>query len=410
MPEVTTDPTAAGFDPRRLQRIDEHFRAYVDRGLLPGWQIVLSRAGQIVHSSTYGQRDLEAGLPVESDTLWRLASMTKPVTSVAAMTLWEEGRFELTDEVSRWIPAFADVRVYRQGAPGDLVTVPATEPVRVWHLLSHTSGLTYGFLQTSVVDALYREAGFTINGPEDVDLASACDIWAGLPLLFEPGTAWGYSVSVDVLGRLVEIWSGLPLDEAVHQRVTGPLDMTDTSWWVDPQSADGPRLAALYSASPEGVPPTRENTLGARWEQAPTLLAGGGGLVSSAADYERFTRMLLAGGALDGVRVLGPRTLRLMTQNHLPGDRDLGALATGGFAETTYDGIGFGLGFAVVMDPRPSKTARNAGEYYWGGFASTAFWVDPVDEITAHFFTQLLPSTSYPLRPQLRQLVYSALI
>ncbi len=410
MPVVTIDPDAAGFDPLRLKRIDTHFAGYVDRGELAGWQIVVTRAGQIVHSSTYGQRDVEAGLPVESDTLWRIYSMTKPVTSVAAMTLWEEGAFELTDEVSRWIPAFADMRVYVKGSSSKPYTVPAIEPVRVWHLLSHTAGLTYGFLNTSVVDAIYRAAGFEWGAPRGTDLASACDHWAALPLLFQPGTAWGYSVASDVLGRLVEIWSGQSLDVAIASRITGPLAMTDTRWWVDPDSADGPRLAALYTPNPSTGLATRLDAFGKASLARPEMLSGGGGLLSTAADYERFTRMLLRGGELDGARVLAPRTLRLMTQNHLPGGADLGALSTGGFAETTFDGIGFGLGFAVVEDPRPSKTLMNKGEFYWGGAASTAFWVDPAEEITAHFFTQLLPSSSHPLRPQLRQLVYSALI
>ena len=410
MLEVTVRPESVGFDPTRLRRIDTHFRGYVDRGLLTGWQIAVTRSGQIVHSSVYGQRDAEAGLPVEQDTLWRLASMTKPITSVTAMTLWEEGHFELNDEVSRWIPAFKDMRVYKQGSPDDLVTLPATEPIRVWHLLSHTSGLTYGFLETSVVDALYRKAGYAINPPPGVNLEAACNTWAGLPLLFEPGTRWGYSVAVDVLGRLIEIWSGKSLDEAVRERITAPLGMNDTRWWVEPNTADAARLAALYTPAPDTRKPTRLDSLGNAVLGKPAMLAGGGGLLSTASDYERFTQMLLRGGELDGVRVLAPRTLRLMTQNHLPGAQDLGALATGGFAETTYNGIGFGLGFAVVVDPRPSKTLVSPGEFYWGGVASTAFWVDPVEEVTAHFFTQLVPSTTYPIRSQLRQLVYSAMV
>ena len=409
MSDVTADPASLGLDPARLARIDRHFARYVDEGLLAGWQIVVTRGGQIAHASVYGHRDAEAGLPVEADTLWRIYSMTKPITSVAAMSLWEEGHFELTDEVSRWIPAFADVRVYEKGSATKPYTVPAIEPVRVWHLLSHTSGLTYGFLNTSVVDAIYRASGYEWGSPAGTDLAGACDAWARLPLLFQPGSAWGYSVATDVLGRLVEIWSGQSLDDAIADRITKPLGMSDTRWWADPQSADGARLAALYTPDPATGKAVRLDAFGKAALAPPRMLSGGGGLLSTAADYERFTRMLLRGGELDGVRVLSSRTLRFMTGNHLPGDADLGALSTGGFAETTFEGVGFGLGFAVVLDPRPAKTLSSRGEFYWGGAASTAFWVDPAEEITAHFFTQLLPSSSHPLRSQLRQLVNSAL-
>jgi CubicO group peptidase (beta-lactamase class C family) len=391
-----------------LTRIDKHFARYVDEGLLAGWQIVVTRGGQVAHASTYGSRDREAGLPVEADTLWRIYSMTKPVTTVAAMALWEEGGFELTDEVSRWIPAFADVRVYDKGSAMRPFTVPATEPVRVWHLLTHTAGLTYGFMYTSPVDAIYRSAGYEWGTPPGVDLAQACDRWAGLPLLFQPGTRWGYSVATDVLGRLVEVVSGQSLDEFLADRILGPLKMSDTRWWVD--DADADRLAALYVPDPATGRAVREDRLGAAARRKPTMLSGGGGLVSTAADYHRFTQMLLRGGELDGARILGSRTVRFMTTNHLPGGLDLGQLSTGGFAESTFEGIGFGLGFAVVEDPVPSRTLASRGEYFWGGAASTTFWVDPAEELTAMLFTQLLPSSTHPVRPQLRQLVYSALV
>ena len=404
----TADPDALGLDPARLARIDEHFAQYVDDGRLAGWQIAVSRRGEVVHASTYGQRDREAGLPVEPDTLWRIYSMTKPLTSVAVMRLWEQGRFELNDEVSRWIPSFADVRVYDKGSAAKPFLVPATEPVRIWHLLTHTAGLTYGFLHTSVVDAIYRARGYEWGVPAGTDLEAACDTWAALPLLFQPGSAWGYSVATDVLGRLVEVVSGQRLDDHLREHVTGPLGMHDTSFWVEPERAE--RLAALYTPSPADGKAVRLDAFGAAALSEPTFLSGGGGLVSTAADYARFTQLLLRGGELDGVRLLGTRTLRWMTRNHLPGGRDLGALSTGGFAETSFDGIGFGLGFATVEDPLPAKTLMSEGEFFWGGAASTAFWVDPAEEITASLFTQLLPSSTHPLRPQLRQLVYSALV
>ncbi|MFC8850396.1 MULTISPECIES: serine hydrolase domain-containing protein [unclassified Micromonospora] len=403
-----TDPDRIGFDPARLARIDEHFGRYVDDGLLAGWQILITRRGEIAHSATYGMRDREAGLPVEPDTIWRIYSMTKPITSVAAMMLWEEGRFELTDPIGRWLPEFADVRVYDKGPVTKPYTVPAVEPIRIWHLLTHMSGLTYGFAQVSVVDGLYRAAGFDLGVPAGADLAAASRGLARLPLLFQPGTGWNYGVSTDVLGRLIEVVSGQRLDEFLAARIFRPLGMTDTGWWV--AEADAKRLAALYFPHPVTGQATRADAIGRLALAAPDCFSGGGGLVSTAADYHRFTQFLLRGGELDGVRLLGPRTVRFMTRNHLPAGRDLASFSPTGFAETVLDGIGFGLGFAVVQDPVPSRVPSSVGEYYWGGMASTAFWVDPVEEVTALLFTQLMPSSTHPLRPELRQLVYSALI
>ena len=400
------DPAELGFDPRRLARIDRHFASYVDDGRLAGWQLLVTRDGAVAHAATYGMRDRETALPVQQDTLWRIYSMTKPITSVAAMILWEEGRFELTDEVARFIPAFADLRVYDRGSTPRPYTVPAIEPVRIWHLLTHTAGLTYGFLHTSVVDGLYRAAGYEWGSPRGVDLAGACEAWAALPLLFQPGTAWGYSVATDVLGRVVEVVSGQPLDTFLQERVLGPLGMVDTAFWTSEQE----RLARLYTPDPAGGAALPMDSFGRAALRAPTMLSGGGGLVSTAADYARFTGMLAGRGALDGERLLGSRTVGMMARNWLPGGQDLGQLSTGGFAETTFEGIGFGLGFAVVDDPVPSRTLSSPGEFYWGGAASTAFWVDPVEDITVQFFTQLLPSSTYPLRQQLRQLVNAALV
>ncbi|MDP9166465.1 MAG: beta-lactamase family protein [Actinomycetota bacterium] len=403
MTETRTASVAElGFDPARLARLDKHLARYVDDGRLSGWQLLLTKNDQIAHESAYGWRDREAGQPVESDTLWRIASMTKPITSVAAMTLWEEGAFELTDPISRWLPAFADARVYVKGVDRTMVTVPATEPIRVWHLLSHTSGLTAGFMRTGVVDELYRRAGYEFGSPPHPSIAECVDDWAGLPLLFQPGSAWGYGVSHDLLGRLIELWSGHPLDVAVRNRVLQPLGMTDTVWHCD--EARRGRLAALY------VPDADEQAVRSEFSDAvlhrPAILSGGGGLLSTAGDYSRFARMLANQGQLDGTRILSPRTVRLMTRNHLPGD--LAALSTGGFAETSLEGVGFGLGFAVMDDPRKAHSVASRGEFYWGGIASTGFWVDPVDDLTCVFMTQLMPSSSHPIRSQLRQLVYSA--
>lgn len=410
MAELKVEVAAAevGFDAARLNRIDRHFARYVDDGRLPGWLILVSRAGKIVHLSTYGWRDLEAGAAVEVDTLFRIFSMTKPITSVAAMMLYEEGAFELKDPVSRFIPAFADVRVYRSGSILKPVTEPVTEPVRIWHLLTHTAGLTYGFHYTHPVDALYRAAGFEWGTPAGADLAACCETWARLPLLFQPGAEWNYSVATDVLGRVVELASGLSLDRFFADRIFEPLGMIDTGFAV-PAAAVG-RLAALYTPAPDTLRAVRNDSLGEQVLRPPTCLSGGGGLVSTAADYHCFTQWLLRGGELDGVRLLSNRTFRYMTRNHLPGGADLETFGRPLFAETTFTGVGFGLGLAVMGDPVANKVLCSAGELAWGGAASTTFWVDPAEGITALFLTQLLPSSTHPIRSQLRPLVYQALV
>lgn len=405
--DVEVDPIEAGFDPQRLQRIDRHFERYVDDGRLAGWLAVITRGGKVAHIASAGRRDIEADLPIERDTLFRIYSMTKPITSVAAMMLYEEGAFELKDPVHRYIPSFRDTRVYRSGSSLAPVTEPMTEPIRIWHLLTHTAGLTYGFNYIHPVDAMYRAAGFEWASPRGADLAECCDRWAGLPLVFQPGTSWNYGVATDVLGRVVEVASGQTLDEFFSSRIFEPLGMHDTRWWVDDDHAE--RLAALYlpEAGTRRAVPT---TMGKAARRPPDMLSGGGGLVSTAGDYHRFTQMLRGLGEVDGVRLLGPRTVEYMTSNHLPGGVDLEHFGQSTFAETSFDGVGFGLGFSVVEDPVANKTLSSLGDFGWGGAASTAFWVDPLEDLTALFFTQLLPSSTHPIRPQLKQLVYQALV
>ena len=402
---MSQDVRELGFDPERLARIDKLLAGYVDDGKLAGWQVAITRKGQVVHDAGYGWRDREAGKPVESDTLWRIASMTKPITSVTAMTLWEEGVFDLNDPVSTWIPSFADARVYTGGVGRTMQTKPATEPVRVWHLLSHTSGMTAGFLRSSHVDQLYRDAGYEFGAPAGHDLAACVDDWARLPLLFNPGSAWGYGVSTDVVGRLIEIWTGQRLDQAFANRVLEPLGMKDTCWWVGDARAD--RLAALYVPD-DDFQAVRYEFSDHVGRSEPTIHSGGGGLISTMPDYLRFTQMLIGDGELEGTRILSPRTLRLMRSNHLVGDLDDNR--ADGFAETTFPGVGFGLGFAVLEDPLLMHSVANKGEYFWGGIYGTTFWCDPVDDLSCVFMTQLLPSDMHPIRAQLRQLVYSALI
>ncbi|MFC5992635.1 serine hydrolase domain-containing protein [Pseudonocardia hispaniensis] len=405
--KVEAEPGEVGFDPDRLARIDTHFQRYVDDGRLAGWSIALARRGRLAHVSHYGRRDLETGLPVDGDTLWRIYSMTKPVTSVAALMLYERGALELTDPVSRYIPSFADLRVYQAGSALKPATVPAVEPVRIWHLLTHTAGLTYGFHHAHPVDEMYRAKGFEFAAPRGMDLAAACDAWAALPLLFQPGAEWNYSVATDVLGRVVEVASGQSLDEFFAEHIFGPLDMTETGFAVPPEDLD--RLAALYTPNPTGGL-IRNTSLGEAITRPPSMLSGGGGLVSTLHDYHRFTQMLAGGGQLNGERLLGTRTLRYATRNHLPGNADLDAFGRPISAESAFAGIGFGLGFSVVVDELAGKVLTSPGEFAWGGLASTSFYVDPVEDLTVVFMTQLLPSSTYPIRPQLRALVAQAVV
>jgi CubicO group peptidase (beta-lactamase class C family) len=387
--------------------LDRYLDAYVAAGRQQGSLIVISRRGKIAHLSMRGYRDAAAGLPVEAATIWRIYSMTKPITSVAAMMLYEEGGLSLFDPVAKFIPAFEHARVYRQGSVATMVSAPASEPMLVWHLLTHTSGLTYDFLFNHPIDEMYRQAGFGTGASTEYTLAEACERWASIPLLFEPGTAWNYSVSTDVLGRVVEVASGKSLDEFFATRIFDPLGMRDTAFRIS--EADRQRLSCLYAPDPETgqavATPNRDHDR----TQPPRMLSGGGGLLSTAGDYLRFTQMLLRRGELDGVRLLSPRTVDLMVANHLPG----GALITPPFGRPLLgvgnEGRGFGLGFAVLVDPVAAKTLASRGEYSWGGAAGTAFWVDPAAELTVVFCTQVLFARD-EVGYTLRQLVYQALV
>ncbi len=404
--EVQVDPVAMGCDPARLARIKPHFDQYVSDRRLAGWLATVSRGGELVWSDKGGHRDRERNLEVTDDTIWRIYSMTKPVTSVAVMMLYEEGLFDLTDDASKWIESLREARVWSGGTPENPETVPAEGPVRIHHLLTHTSGLTYGFQNSHPVDAIYRLKGYDFAKYSGEDLAQAVDDFCSSPLVFQPGSGWNYSESTAVLGRLVEIWSGQPLDVFFRERILDPLAMHDTGWWCPPEKQD--RLAMLYV--PYHGDSFAFEELARHAHRAPRVYDGGGGLQSTAADYNRFMTMLLGGGELDGVRLLSSRTLELMTQNHLPGDQDLEQFAVDSFSEVDYAGLGFGLGFSVVTDRRKNKSLVSEGSFAWGGAASTAFWVDPVEDLTVGFFTQLLPSGTYPIRRELQQLVYQSLI
>ncbi|MFZ0668326.1 MAG: serine hydrolase domain-containing protein [Acidimicrobiales bacterium] len=405
---VETDPSQVGLSPERLGRIDALIRRYVDDEKLPGALALVSRRSKVAHVYAYGRRNVAAGIPMEPDTIVRLYSMTKPVTSVAAMMLYEEGAFDLFDPVSSIIPAFAGTKVWAGGNRDSPVLVHQDPQMAIWNLMTHTSGLTYGFALDHPVDSLYRRAGFGLGAPSGIDLARACDTFAGFPLLFQPGSAWNYSVSTDVLGRVVEVVSGQTLDAFMKERIFEPLGMVDTGFNVSEAEVD--RLAELYMPDPGTHRPTLIPTRRENVTRMPSMLMGGAGLYGTAADYHRFTQMLLHGGELDGERLLGPRTVGLMTRNHLPGGRYMTEVGRNSLPDLLQAGSGFGLGFAVVMDPAAAKLANGVGTYSWGGAASTFFFIDPVEEVTFVFLTQLLPSSTYPLRRELRQLVAQAIV
>jgi CubicO group peptidase (beta-lactamase class C family) len=398
-------PAALGFDGERLARIDRFLaERYVDPGLLPGALLLVARNGELVHRCVLGHASLAKNQRLEEDTIFRIYSMTKPVTSIALMMLVEEGRISLDDPVARWIPSWRDLTVYRAGQPGAFVGRPVDAPMRVLDLMRHTSGLTYGFQNRTNVDAAYRSLG--LDASEADSLEGLVEGLAGVPLEFAPGTSWNYGVSTDVVGHLVSLASGLPFDAFVRTRILAPLGMHDTDFHVP--EAKLARFADCYVRSPDGM--LVPGQLGS-FLAPPRAPSGGGGLVGTAADYLRFCEMLRRGGELGGVRLVGPKTLALMRANHLPGGKEIADLAPAGmFSEAAYQGLGFGLGFAMVTDPARYGVASSLGEFSWGGMASTAFWVDPVEDVCVVFMTQLMPSSTYPVRRELRTMVNAALV
>jgi CubicO group peptidase (beta-lactamase class C family) len=404
--DIRVDPLSMGLDPTRLERIRAHFDSYVADGRLPGWLVTVSRGGELVWTGKGGFRDREKSLEVTDDTIWRIYSMTKPIVSIGAMMLYEEGAFDLNDDVGQWIEALREPRIFVGGSAEAPETVPATRPVRVHHLMTQTSGLTYDFQRSHPVDQMYRNMGYEFGKAKDADLTRAVHDWCSSPLLFEPGTSFNYSVATDVLGRLIEIWSGQPLDVFLSERIFEPLAMYDTGFWCPQDKQD--RLAMLYLYFGGETYPWEDVAKNAMHK--PQLLSGGGGLGSTAHDYQRFMNMLLRGGELDGVRLVSSRTLEMMTQNHLPDDVDLQDFAVDSYGGIDCAGIGFGLGFAVVIDAVKNRSLISEGSFYWGGAASTIFWVDPADDLSVSFYTQLIPTGTYPLRRELQQLVYQALV
>ncbi len=400
------DAEGAGFDEGRLERITEHFdRRYVGPGKITGCQITVLRGDHVAYHRSLGLMDRERAKPVTEDTIWRIYSMTKPITSVALMQLYEQGAFLLTDPVHRYIPSWEGLKVGRVRDDGSIETVEPEAPMTVRDALTHMTGLPSPMASTHPIDRAFaaerREAGASAT------LESVCEILSRHPLKFQPGTRWNYGLSTDVCARLVEVLSGRPFDDYLTTEIFEPLGMVDTGFFVPDEKLE--RFAANYSRRPGEPPRLVDDPQTSTYRHRPSYLSGAGGLVSTTADYLAFCRMLVGRGELEGRRILGRKTLELMTVNHLPGGADLTQVAVGGFGEAGFRGVGFGLGFAVGMGPAATAMVGSAGEYYWGGAASTAFWVDPKEDLAVVFMTQLMPSAAYPFRAQLRSLVYQAL-
>ena len=412
----------------RLARIATHFNRYVDEGLIPGYLVCVARRGRSAYRHCYGARDVEASRPVEEDTIFRIYSMTKPITSVAVMRLYERGLLQLDDPASAYIPGFERLEVFESGDAEGCLTVPAEREMTIRDLLTHTSGLTYGHMHAHPVDAMYRARDLLGN---DMSLGDFVGHLSELPLLFSPGTRWNYSVATDVLGHIIEVISGRSLARFFADEILTPLGMDDTGFSVSPDQVD--RFAANYERDGAGyrlIDSPKESV----YLSEPKLCSGGGGLVSTASDYLRFSQMLLNNGELEGARILGRKTVELMTSNHLPGDCDLSGMGyllhsetraegvgmglgarhnlrrAGIRTQTRHDGVGFGLGGYVLLDPPAAQILGSPGEFGWGGAASTIFWVDQREQMTAMLLTQLMPSSSYPIRRELRVLANQAIV
>ncbi|WP_128893186.1 serine hydrolase [Erythrobacter sp. HKB08] len=396
-----------GFDSERLGRIAPFLaETYIDSGRLPNAQLVVCRDGKPVHYTKLGKMG-DDGRELTDDALFRIASMTKPVTSVAFMQLVEQCKVALEEPVTKVFPEFADLKVYAGGG-GSIPFAPGApaHPIRFVDLLTHMSGLTYGLQNRNNIDAVYREFNFDF-ARDHLDSDEFVAKLSKLPLEFAPGQGWNYSVSTDVLGIAVERISGMRLGEYFEKHIFDPLGMKDTRFGV--AEGQSHRLVDAYAYRPGDAPRMINAGATSKLNQPGTFDSGGGGLVGTIADYDRFTSMLLNGGELDGARILSPKTVRLMRTNHLPDNRDLTEMSSSLFSEANNAGTGFGLGFAMVIDPAKTLMPSSMGEFYWGGAYSTAFFVDPLERITMTFMTQVYPSSTYPIRRQLKTLIYSAL-
>ncbi len=397
-------PEEVGLNTERLAAIPKYFKqGYLDSGKLPCMATMVSRNGQIVHEDYTGTTELGGAEPISADTIFRIYSMTKPITSVAAMMLHEEGVIRLDQAVSKYIPEFADTEVWA----GEGKTRKPDREMTIRDLFTHTSGITYGFLLQNGVDALYRRE--KIGRPSET-LETMCKRLAKLPLLFSPGTQWNYGHSIDVLGRIVEVASGQSLDVFFRERIFEPLAMVDTDFFVPEDKID--RLMACYQKDPITREITQSDGAGATsklYSAQPAMLNAGGGLVSTMRDYHRFCLMLLHGGTLDGQRILSPKTIELMRMNHLPDGKTIKEMGDKTFSEARMEGNGFGLGGSVITNVADTMTPGSVGTFSWGGLASTFFWIDYEEELIAIQATQMMPSGAYPMRPQFQQMVYAAI-
>ena len=402
---MQTSPHEAGFAPDRIERITEHLeRNYIRPGKIAGCQVLVARHGHAGYFRSLGLMDIERQKAMRDDAIFRIYSMTKPITSVALMQLYEQGHFQLNDPVSRFLPSWKEQKVWVSGDKEEMELREPKQPMTFRHVLSHTGGLTYG-ATNHPVDKVYRREG-VMRGPGET-LTSFIDRLSRVPLYYEPGEAWMYSLSTDVCGALVEVISGQPFDEYLQQHIFDPLGMTDTSFWVRPEKVE--RFAANYQREPDKTLKLVDDPENSTYLAKPSFSSGGGGLTGTTADYFRFCEMLRLGGAVDNARILGPRTIELMHRNHLKDGQTLTQMAIGAFSETAYDGVGFGLGFASTLDEVQAGTL-GAGDYYWGGAASTIFWVDPIEDLVAVFMTQLMPSATFNFRGQLKSIIYSAIV
>ncbi|MFK8050280.1 MAG: serine hydrolase domain-containing protein [Halioglobus sp.] len=399
-------PESVGVNSEQLARIGEHFKnRYVGPGKIPGSLALVARRGQVCYLDVGGHSDLERDTAMSSDTIFRIYSMTKPITSVALMTLYEKGMFSLTDPVHRYIPSWRNLQVRKSGSWPLFLTEPCARPMTIRDLLMHTSGLTYDFLHATNLDHAYRKlkVARTSHGSTLQDMI---DQLAELPLEFSPGDSWNYSVATDVLGYLIEVISGQSLPEYLRDTIFNPLGMIDTGFSIDDDKVS--RFASCYERDMNKKLIRNDDGQDSHFTNT-SFFSGGGGLLSTVSDYYRFCQMLLNGGTLDGQRIIGSRTLDFMTSNHLPNGADMSEVALGSFSETIYEGVGFGLGFANKVDPAKNAYPGSKGSYFWGGLASTLFWVDPTEDLIVIFMTQLIPSSTFNFRGQLEALVYAAL-
>jgi CubicO group peptidase (beta-lactamase class C family) len=392
-------PEQVGISPARLERLTQTLTAYVEHGKLAGTLSLVARRGQVAHFEAHGCMDREVGKRMTDDAIFRIYSMTKPIASLALLMLFEEGNFHLTDPIHTYIPAFQNLRVYKRMGVSGMETEPLERPITFHHLLTHTSGFSYGHNQDSPVEELYRQA--KILDPDET-LAGKMERLAQLPLYSQPGTVWQYGVSTDIVGRLVELLSGMPLDEFLQTRIFAPLEMPDTAFYVAPEKLG--RLVTIYTPAESGGIQPFDGPAATRFSRPRAFLSGGGGLVSTMRDFYRFTQLLRNRGELDGERLIGRKTWELMTANHLPP-----ALLPMQLGSQVMVGYGFGLGVSILLDPAQAAQLGSPGQYGWSGIATTLFWNDPIEDLTGILMTQFMPSGYYPITRSFRMLVYQAL-